>query len=190
MIRVALADDQALVRAGLRALLERATDIRVVGEVEDGEAAVALAVAERPDVLLMDIRMPGLDGIEATRRIVDDERLKEVRVVMLTTFDTGANIFESLRAGAAGFLVKDVGPDELRQAVRTVAAGDGLLSPAVTKRVMEAAVRALPTGRHHERLAELTDREREVLALIAEGKSNQEIATDLYISPATARTYV
>ncbi|MBO0682074.1 MAG: response regulator transcription factor [Candidatus Dormibacteraeota bacterium] len=190
MIRVVLADDQAVVRAGLRALLERSDDIQVVAEAADGAQAVALAAAERPDVLLMDIRMPGLDGVEAARRIACDEQLGGVRVVMLTTFDTDANVFEALRAGAAGFLVKDIGPDELRQAVRVVAGGEGLLSPTVTRRVIEAAVRAHPAGHRHERLAELTEREREVLALVGQGKSNQEIGDELYISPATARTYV
>lgn len=190
MIRIVLADDQPVVRAGLRALLERSDDLRVVAEAADGDQAVTLAATERPDVLLMDIRMPGLDGVEAARCITRDERLSEVRVIMLTTFDTDANIFEALRAGAAGFLVKDVGPDELRQAVRVVASGDGLLSPAVTRRVIEAAVRAIPSGHRRQQLADLTDREREVLALIGQGKSNQEIGDELYLSPATVRTYV
>lgn len=190
MIRVVLADDQALVRAGLRALIERSDDIRVVAEAADGDEAIALAVKERPDVLLMDIRMPGLDGIEATRRIVSDERLHMVRIVMLTMFDTDANLFESLRAGAAGFLLKDASPDDLRQGVRVVFGGDGLLSPTVTRRVMDTAVRALPPGHGEERLAELTEREREVLSLIGEGRSNHELAEQLHISPATARTYV
>jgi CheY-like chemotaxis protein len=126
MIRVLLADDQAVVRAGLRALLERSDDITVVGEAVDGGEAFAIAHAERPDVVLMDVRMPGVDGIEATRRIVADERLRDVRVVMLTTFDTDAHVFESIRVGAAGFLLKDIGPDELRQGIRVVAAGNAL----------------------------------------------------------------
>lgn len=190
MIRVVLADDQPLVRAGLRSLLEHSDDLRVVGEAADGDGAVALATSTRPDVLLMDIRMPGLDGIEATRRISADDALRGTRIVMLTTFDTDANIFESLRSGAAGFLLKDVMPDQLREAVRVVAAGDALLSPAVTRRVIEAATRLLPEGGRQDRLRELTDREREVLSLIGEGRSNAEIAGELYISPATARTYV
>ncbi|MFG1757737.1 response regulator transcription factor [Micromonospora echinofusca] len=189
MIRVGLVDDQHLVRAGLRALLDRAPDIEVVGEAGDGDAAYRLAVTERPDVLLMDVRMPGTDGIEATRRIVADERLTGVRVVVLTTFDTDEYVFEAIRAGASGFLLKDTGPDELRGAVRIVRAGEALLSPAVTRRVM-AAVRSGNRAPDPARLGSLTAREREVLAEVAAGRSNDEIGAVLHISPATARTYV
>jgi DNA-binding NarL/FixJ family response regulator len=188
MIRVALVDDQFLVRAGLRALLERAEDITVVGEAEDGDGAIALARAELPDVVLMDIRMPGLDGLAATRQIVADQRLRAVRVVMLTTFDTDEHVFDAIRAGAAGFLLKDVSPDDLRRAVRVVAGGEALLSPAVTRRVMTAAIKAPPV--RPAPLPELTEREREVLTEVAAGRSNDEIAGALFISPATARTYV
>jgi DNA-binding NarL/FixJ family response regulator len=188
VIRVAVVDDQQLVRAGLRALLERAEDITVVGEAGDGDGAVALARAENPDVILMDIRMPGTDGLAATRRIVADERLRDVRVVILTTFDTDEHVFDAVRAGAAGFLLKDTAAEELRRAVRIVAAGEALLDPAVTRRVMDAARHAPQPA---DRLpAELTEREVEVLVQVARGLSNQEIARELYISPATARTYV
>jgi DNA-binding NarL/FixJ family response regulator len=188
MIRVVIVDDQQLIRAGLRALLDRSDDIEVVGEASDGDAGLSLVAAERPDVVLMDIRMPGRDGIEATRRIVADERLRSVRVVMLTTFDTDEHLFDAIRAGAAGFLLKDTAPDDLRDAVRVVAAGEALLSPAVTRRVMDAA--AVTPRRDDRRLAVLTDREREVLTHIAAGRSNDELARELSISPATARTYV
>jgi len=189
MIRVVLVDDQHLMRAGLAALLDRADDITVVGEAEDGAGGVALVRTERPDVVLMDIRMPGVDGIEATRRIVTDDRLRDTRVVVLTTFDTDEHIFDAIRAGAAGFLLKNTQPDELRRAVRTVAAGEALLSPSVTQRVMAAVATA---GRpvDESRLAPLTDRERELLAEIGAGRSNDEIARRLFLSPATARTYV
>src|SRR5690606_17201308 len=191
MIRIAIADDQQLVRAGLRALLDRADDLTVVGEAADGSEAVALARAEKPDVMLMDVRMPGVDGIEATRRIVADDRLRDVRVVMLTTFDLDEHVFDAIRAGAAGYLLKDARPDDLRHAVRVVAAGDALLSPSVTRRVMDAAAgSAASTHDDAALLAELTEREREVLAKVAEGRSNAEIASELFISPATARTYV
>jgi DNA-binding NarL/FixJ family response regulator len=189
VIRVAVVDDQHLVRSGLRALLDRPDDITVVGEAADGDAALMLVRAERPDVVLMDVRMPGTDGIEATRRIVADERLRDVRVVVLTTFDTDENLFAAIRAGAAGFLLKDAAPDELRAAVRTVAAGDALLSPAVTRRVLDA-VAAAPGTPAAPRVAGLTAREREVLAEVAAGLSNAEIGAELSISPATARTYV
>jgi DNA-binding NarL/FixJ family response regulator len=190
MIRVVLVDDQALVRAGFRALLDAQDDIEVVGEGSDGEDAVRLAAEVTPDVILMDIRMPGVDGLSATRRISADERSAAVRVVILTTFGLDEYVFEAIRAGASGFLVKDTEPEELVQAVRVVAAGEALLSPSITKRLIaEFAARAKEplAGRG---LEELTDREREVVALVAEGLSNEEIAERLVVSPATAKTHV
>jgi DNA-binding NarL/FixJ family response regulator len=190
-IRVLLADDQTLVRSGFRVLLERADEIEVIGEVADGAEAVERAQADRPDVVLMDIRMPGLDGLEATRRITADPSLESVRVVMLTTFELDEYVFEALHAGASGFLLKEVEPDELREAVQVVARGDALLSPRVTRRLIREFV-AQP-GRHRTppaRLEQLTEREREVLGLVALGLSNQEIAERLVISPATAKTHV
>jgi DNA-binding NarL/FixJ family response regulator len=188
--KVLLADDQALVRAGFRALLDAQDDIEVVGEANDGEEAVTLARSEAPDVVLMDIRMPGIDGLEATRRIAADERLASVRIVMLTTFELDEYVFEAIRAGASGFLVKDTEPVELLRAVRAVAAGDALLSPGVTRRLIsEFATRAKETRAAPE-LTELTDREREVMGLAAEGLSNEEIAERLFVSPATAKTHV
>ncbi|NKQ53964.1 response regulator transcription factor [Amycolatopsis sp. K13G38] len=188
MIRVVIVDDQQLMRAGLGALLERAEDITLAGEAADGAAGVALALARRPDVVLMDIRMPGVDGIEATRRIVADERLRGTKVVVLTTFDTDEHIFDAIRVGASGFLLKNTEPGELRAAVRTVAGGEALLSPSVTRRVMAAVAARRPVD--ESRLARLTARERELLAEIAAGRSNDEIAGRLFLSPATARTYV
>ena len=190
MIRVLLVDDQALVRAGFRALLDAQEDIEVVGEADDGEEAVSLSREHAPDVVLMDIRMPGMDGLEATRLIVADEALKAVRIVILTTFDLDEYVFEALRVGASGFLVKNTEPAELVHAVRAVAAGDALLSPGVTKRlVTEFAARSRQPGPTVE-LDALTEREREVMALVAEGLSNAEIAERLVVSPATAKTHV
>ncbi|MCC2315886.1 response regulator [Cellulomonas xiejunii] len=189
MITVVLVDDQELLRAGLRSLVERDGDIRVVGDAATGRQGVARVRELRPDVVLMDVRMPDLDGIEATRAIVADPALADVAVLVLTTFDEDENVFAAIRAGAAGFLLKDVAPDELRQAVRTVAAGEALLDPAVTRRVMRAAA-ATPPPSDASRLSGLTEREREVLREVGRGRSNQEIAASLYLSPATARTYV
>jgi DNA-binding NarL/FixJ family response regulator len=189
-VRVVVADDQALVRAGFVALLQAQQDIDVVGEAEDGEQAVRLAADLAPDVVLMDIRMPGTDGLEATRRIAADPRLRQVRVVVLTTFEIDEYVFEALRAGATGFLVKHTEPAELVRAVRVAAAGEALLSPGVTRRlVAEFAARARRAP-DSTRLADLTDREREVMALVAEGLTNDEIAGRLFLSPATARTHV
>jgi DNA-binding NarL/FixJ family response regulator len=189
VIRVLLADDQALVRAGFKALLDAQDDIEVVGEAADGDEAVRLARLERPDVILMDVRMPGLDGLEATRRIATDAHLDGVRVVILTTFELDEYVFEALRNGASGFLVKDTEPVELLAGVRAVARGDALLSPSVTRRLIaEYANRAKPPPA--AALDQLTAREREVVALVAAGLTNEDIAERLYMSPATAKTHV
>jgi DNA-binding NarL/FixJ family response regulator len=193
MISVLLADDQALLRAGFRALLNAEPDIRVVAEAADGLEAVRQAQQTRPDVVLMDIRMPGVDGLEATRRIAADPDLGGTRVVILTTFELDEYVFEALRTGASGFLVKDTEPVELLRGIRAVAAGDGLLSPSVTRRVIGEFAGRTPHSRQVTPpvpLDQLTDREREVLVLVAEGLSNDEIAARLVISPATAKTHV
>ena len=190
MIRVVLADDQALLRAGLRALLDAEDDIDVVGEAANGREAVTVVRATRPDVVLMDIRMPELDGLEATRAIAADEDLTGSRVIILTTFDLDEYVFEAIRIGASGFLVKDTEPVELLRGVRAVANGDALLSPNVTRRLIaEFADRSRRT-RPLELLDPLTEREREVVALVGEGLTNDEIAVRLVMSPATAKTHV
>ncbi len=191
MIRVAVVDDQALVRMGLRTLLDAEPDTELVGEAADGRAGVDLVRASGPDVVLMDIRMPVLDGLAALREITADPALAAVRVVVLTTFEIDEYVFEALAAGASGFVLKDAEPLELLHAVRAVAAGGSLLSPSVTRRVIErfagSGVRAVAT---HPQLGELTDREREMVGWVATGRSNDEIAAALVISPATVRTHV
>ncbi|MEV0238200.1 response regulator transcription factor [Nonomuraea sp. NPDC050786] len=187
-IKVLLADDQALVRAGFRSLLARSRDVAVVGEAATGDEAVRLAAGTRPDVVLMDIRMPGMDGITATRHIVSGTGC---RVIILTTFDTDEHVFDALCAGASGFLTKEVEPRELRRAVAAVAAGDALLSPGVTRRVVEQfAHRQGPAPVARQRLTALTSRELEVVRLVALGLSNDEIAERLTISPFTAKTHI
>lgn len=190
MIRVAIADDQTLVRAGFVSLLAATDDITVVGEASDGAEAIELARHGRPDVFLMDVRMPRVDGLEATRRIAADPDLASARVIILTTFELDEYVFESLRAGASGFLTKDVEPEALRAAVRTVAEGNALLTPSVTRRVVDAFASAPHRMPDTSRLELLSDRERDVLALVGEGLSNQEIAERLYMSPLTAKTHV
>jgi DNA-binding NarL/FixJ family response regulator len=190
MIRVLLADDQTLVRAGFRSILEGEDDVQVVAEAKNGAEAVALASAERPDIVLMDIRMPVLDGLEATRRIVTDPRLSDVRVVILTTFDVDEHIYEAIKGGASGFLLKDTEPAELIHAVRVVARGDALLAPAITRRLIAEFAARISAPPPALELNALTGREREVLELVARGLSNEDIAGRLVISHATAKTHV
>ncbi|MBA3529966.1 MAG: response regulator transcription factor [Propionibacteriaceae bacterium] len=190
-ISVAIADDQALVRMGLRVLVESEDDLELAGVAENGRQAVDLVRANLPDVILMDIRMPVLDGIGALREISRDDRLAGVRVVMLTTFELDEYVFDALQAGAAGFLIKDSEPADMLRAIRLAAAGESLLSPSVTRRVIESfSAKTGVVRRTHPRLTSLTEREREVLALIGQGLNNDEIASRLVVSPATARTHV
>jgi len=199
VIRVVVADDQPLIRAGIKLLLDHEPDLAVVGEATDGREAIALVRAERPDVALIDIRMPGLDGLSATAAITADPDLADVHVVVLTTFGLDEYVYGALRAGAAGFLLKDTDPEQLLRAIRLVAAGEALIDPAVTRAVIArftdsgGSAMSGPTSREAvapERLDLLTAREKEVLALVAAGRSNAEIGQDLFISPATARTHV
>ncbi len=190
-IKVLLADDEGLVRSGFKVLLDLEDDITVVAEATNGAEAVDQARSHRPNVVLMDIRMPKLDGIEATREIANAAGLQGIHVLILTTYDTDAHVFEALQAGASGFLLKDAGPAELLHAIRVVAAGDALLAPRITRRLIaQFTASRVATQAAEDRLAVLTPREREVLALVGEGLSNDEIGGAMFLSPATARTHV
>jgi len=190
-IRVLLADDQAMVRAGFRMILESEPDIEVVGEAEDGAKAVSQVRALRPDVVLMDVQMPNMDGLEATRQIAALDLPDPVRVLILTTFERDEYIFEALRSGASGFMLKNAAPEELIEAVRIVAGGNSLLAPSVTRRVIEEFAKGpAPAAVDTRRLQVLTEREAEVLALLARGKSNAEIANELYVGEATVKTHI
>ena len=191
LIRVGVADDQALVRSGFCVLLRSEPDIEVVGEAANGVEAVQLAQREKPDVMLMDIRMPEMDGLEATRQITNAEATRATRVLILTTFDLDEYVFDALRAGASGFLLKDTQPVDLLTAVRVIADGEALLAPKITRRLIEEFARTpTPAVRASVPVASLTDRELEVLTAIAKGRSNAEIAEQLYMSHATAKTHV
>jgi DNA-binding NarL/FixJ family response regulator len=191
MIRVAIADDQELVRAGFRALVDSADDLEVVGEAANGAESLELVARERPDVVLMDIRMPQMDGVQATARIRAQDDMEGVRILILTTFDLDEYVHEALRAGASGFLLKDTSPKDLLQAIRVVAGGDALLAPSVTRRLIaEFSARPRPDRTPPAALDALTEREREVLKLVARGMSNHEIADHLVVSPATVKTHV
>ena len=187
--RIVLADDQPLVRAGFRMILEAEDDIDVTGEASDGEEAVAVTRQLQPDVVLMDIQMPKVDGLEATRRIAQDAST-DSRILILTTFERDDYIFEALRAGASGFMLKNAAPEDLVRAVRVVATGDALLDPAITRRVIEDYAQRAAPRKDHARLARLTEREREVLRLLATGKSNAELAAHLYLGEGTVKTHV
>ena len=189
-IRVLVVDDQALVRAGFRMILEAEPDVLVSGEAADGEQALAMAADSRPDVVLMDVRMPGMDGIEATRRLLADQSGPPVRVIMLTTFDMDEYVYDALRAGASGFLLKDVPPEQLVDGIRSVVCGDSLLAPAITRKRIEAYLERPPSRPAPPALTALTPREREILELLARGLTNAEIAAGLVVSETTVKTHV
>jgi len=191
MIKVLITDDQVLVRTGFRMILDAENDIEVTGEASDGVSAIEAARINRPDVILMDVRMPNMDGIEATRRLVNGDDVDPIRVLILTTFDLDEYVYDALRAGASGFLLKDAPPEELVRAVKVVARGEALIAPSITKRLIdEIAERPPPHGAPPEALESLTQRELEVLQLVARGLSNHEIATELYVSETTVKTHV
>jgi DNA-binding NarL/FixJ family response regulator len=191
MIRVLIADDQALVRTGFRMILDAEDDIEVAGEAADGLEAISAAKSERPDVILMDVRMPNMNGIEATRQLVDKDDVEPIRVLILTTFDIDEYVYDALRAGASGFLLKDAPPEELVHAIRVVERGDALIAPSITKRLIEEiSQRPAQQGAAPEALESLTQRELEVLQLMARGLSNHEIAQELFVSDTTVKTHV